>query len=453
MEKILSLEYYLENPKLFYLAKNIYKKVDPVRVSYYLRMINQGNYKILDYLKDFDDFFLNEKILKKCPDRSFALWLLDAGIFGQRILAFHMAYHGHFDLLKPLKDYNHRAVKAAVKNNRLEILKWFMQKTFINYSEVSTVAAKYEKIEILEYLYRESKVLMFDVYLSAINNGRMKIITWLLGKNYHIIYCSHQAMKYSEEFFWQIYNYDATLSFKIFNQAVKKGNIKLLEKLLDLGCPCDDTAFLTAGKHGHTHILEFLKQKHWSPLNNLCDIAVKYNQKEVLLWALENNCPFNSYTIDLTGGDRELLSLLPGDYSNKIFYYAAIKGNLDFFERSIISKIIKENPLIMAEAVNHFHLFSWLLDHNFSWDERAFYNAAKTSNLNIMKILYAKDKVRCCPEKVLDICLIKGNLEILRWLKSIKISKRVYYHDNLKIQRMMVNIPSEQIDIDCCFFM
>lgn len=181
----------------------------------------------------------------------------------------------------------------------------------------------------------------------------------------------------------------------IFAAAAKKGDIHLLNWLKRHNCPWDDMTFYYAVQNGNLSNLKWLKDNNCPWSEGTFIIAATKGDIDILKWLKENGCPWDKRT----------------------FLNAAEHGNLSNM------KWLKDNGcpwcgLTFIAAVEHGDIcnMKWLKENGCPWRyERAFATAAKQCNINVFKWL----KEISCPwdEKTFTNAKIRGNLEIMAWLR------------------------------------
>jgi len=285
--------------------------------------------------------------------------------------------------------YTYRLGKAVVEFNRYDILQWLLlEKNKRAIVKSFDIAAYYglNTLKRLENLVGDDAFTTMKIYEDwhvcerAAWYGKLDVLNWLKSKGW----------------------FDPNRIGTGMRVAARKGNILILEWLMENGCHLDKNAFSDAAEGGHLDVLEFLKEKN-CPLDpeDCMSGAARGGKLEIIHWLLRNGCSFD-------------------DVDKWTLFYAAGEGHLHvikfFVENGYSVNEIDEGVSSEAAAGGHLNVLQWLHENNCPFDEKTFANA--TRNESIDNLQWLLDNNFPWDKKCYSEAAKFNNLEVLEWLKE-----------------------------------
>jgi hypothetical protein len=173
------------------------------------------------------------------------------------------------------------------------------------------------------------------------------------------------------------------------------GNTEIIS-LLKNGCVrakgCRDLCE-TAARKNNPRLLKWLFDKKVKG-GRICYYASKNNNLELLKYARENNCSWDSHTTN----------------------NALKNNNLEMLKYAVDNGCLCESLAYYASLNNNLEMLKYAVEKGFDLSLDVTYNAATNNNLEMLK--YARENN--CPwnEKVCSQAALNGNLEMLKWARS-----------------------------------
>jgi hypothetical protein len=117
------------------------------------------------------------------------------------------------------------------------------------------------------------------------------------------------------------------------------GSVPALKKAVEMGAPTDNLCFYAA-KGGHLELLKWAREKGCPWDSDTCAYAAKGGHLEVLKWARQNGCPWNSNTCSSASycGHLEVLKWAREagcPWDERTCNYAALQGHLEVLKWAI----------------------------------------------------------------------------------------------------------------------
>lgn len=221
--------------------------------------------------------------------------------YGNIIALQMMAEHGY--------PFDFQTYESAIYYDQLEVLKWLTTMMPI-YQDVFVTAAKFGRMKILQWLhndYHEHPDIYVDsidvnsILCAAAKNNHLEIIKWYYQKSCHneyndiVIIFTAAAYKHQEIVHWILehifYTSDTFLRLTevhrseldpIFPRFICESNQTMIEWFLNY-CPSLSYIFGDyAAMNGEISILDFIHNKYHFSYTNCLNIASKYNKLNVL---------------------------------------------------------------------------------------------------------------------------------------------------------------------------
>ena len=86
---------------------------------------------------------------------------------------------------------------------------------------------------------------------------------------------------------------DISQNSKYCSEAAKRGDLQLLQKLYENGCPLSVHVCTCASRYGHLNILQYARANDCPWDCQTCTLAARYGFLDCLRFAIENGCPHN----------------------------------------------------------------------------------------------------------------------------------------------------------------
>jgi hypothetical protein len=83
---------------------------------------------------------------------------------------------------------------------------------------------------------------------------------------------------------------------KLCSEACKRGYLNILAWARENGCPWDSSTCCNAAKNGHLNILQWARQNGCPWDSDTCTFAARSGHLNCLIWARQNGCDWNSDT-------------------------------------------------------------------------------------------------------------------------------------------------------------
>jgi len=283
--------------------------------------------------------------------------------------------------------YTYRLGKAVVEFNRYDILQWLLlEKNKRAIVKSFDIAAYYglNTLKRLENLVGDDAFTTMKIYEDwhvcerAAWYGKLDVLNWLKSKGW----------------------FDPNRIGTGMRVAARKGNILILEWLMENGCHLDKNVFYGAAKGGHLNVLEFLKVKN-CPLDlNLCvSGAARGGSLESIRWLIQHG-----FSID--------------DIDGRVIEEAARKGHLHvikfFIENGFSINDIDNEVSYKAAEGGKLHVLKWLHENNCPFDKETFTKAARNGNIDNLQWLL---EIHCPFDKrTFANAANNGNIDNLQWL-------------------------------------
>jgi hypothetical protein len=203
---------------------------------------------------------------------------------------------------------------------------------------------------------------------------------------------------------------------RLVNSLALAGALPALKKAVELGAPTDHVCFYAAG---HLEVLRWARENGCPWNSNTCSSAANGGHFEILKWARENGCPWGSSTCAyaVKGGHFEILKWARQNgcpWDSNTCSYAAHGGHFE------ILKWARENgcpwnrwTCTYAAFQGHLEMLKWARQDGCPWDSDTCDNAASAGHLEVLK--WAREN-RCpwgrctCWEAAEG-----GHFEVLKW--------------------------------------
>eukprot|EP01127_Copromyxa_protea_P016163 TRINITY_DN4757_c0_g1_i1.p1 TRINITY_DN4757_c0_g1~~TRINITY_DN4757_c0_g1_i1.p1 ORF type:complete len:583 (+),score=74.03 TRINITY_DN4757_c0_g1_i1:43-1791(+) len=214
------------------------------------------------------------------------------------------AKSGNLEVLQQLMDlglpYDHKAPKYAAKYGHLHALRWLTDCCPLTI-DCFIAAAKKGNIEVLEYLLSRNCPWSTQVASTAARYGHLEALNWL----------SENGCPWDDLVYWNAVSGGTkniipilkwaksrnceTRDRDIFEAAARSPvlNLELITWLLDNNFPHDCNTCVAAAKVGNLNLLKFLIKRGFEWKRDITTFhAAAKNHLHVLVWLVENGCPF-----------------------------------------------------------------------------------------------------------------------------------------------------------------
>ena len=271
----------------------------------------------------------------------------------------------------------------AVHYNHLHILEYMHEnRERICDSLVCSCAALYGNLDILQYLHKMDYEMNEEVASGAAKGGHLNILLWLdeinTPMNMWIYWYAIESNNLEIVKWFKEKEEICTWNEEIFNIAVVKENMEIIEYLYENKCPWSTKTFADAASTGNMQLLEWLYERK-CPMNEmLCQAAAYTDNLEIIKWAREKGC----------------------EWSWIVTEKAAIKGNLK--------------------------IFSWLIENECEVNIYSVREAVTNGNLNILKWMYENKLDNLIKNIIiiqsLELCKDPNSKnEVTQWLREINV--------------------------------
>lgn len=278
------------------------------------------------------------------------------GVFDERICAV-AAHFGKTEVLKWLRARNcpwdPMTCAEAARRGHLDTLKW-VRHNGCTWDEMTfELAVSESRHDILHWVLEQSPPCPYDERgcKKAAENGDVKTLMWIRDRG-----CPWDG--------------------EVLYEAARAKHEETLEWASQNGCPRDHSLLmgvLEATLDGDLETLKLLRKYECCPLHlDICKYAAKYKHMHVLLWARENNFPWDEWTCAS----------------------AAESGDLT--------------------------ILKWLRKNGCPWDGRACANAARKGHLHVLRWARAQNPPAPWSDLTFYWALWSGEIEVLRWLELNK---------------------------------
>ena len=290
----------------------------------------------------------------------------------------------------------------------------------------------------------ENKKFPSDFYLFS----NVKLIEWAIDHEYKIkkINMFKNAIKYGNVKVLQylkdnIDNNSKFLQNDLFLIAVQKKSIEIeiLEWLVKSQCIYNDSLFSIWSQ---PHIYHWISINCIWNFNQLYDI-IKSKNINTLKWAIASIPRLSKFVCDIAS-ECNSIKILKWGVNNKFKYgkktcsNAAMNGNLKMLKFLRKNNCIWDSWTITDAVTNgHIHIIKWCLKNNCKVDDYAYYEAVSNNNLEILKILIKENKHKCCIDQ-------KTYIEAKKYPEILK-----YLEENIK-EYEMKNEEKEIYDCPVC---
>ena len=132
-------------------------------------------------------------------------------------------------------------------------------------------------------------------YIDIIPNEILCMITAYLPAHYLYIFIKMVCKDLAEQLAGLIHSDDKPLK-KLCNMAAKDGHLEVLKWARENGCEWNSNTCANAAENGHLEVLKWARENGCEWNSNTCAYAAQNGHLEVLKWARENGCKWNSET-------------------------------------------------------------------------------------------------------------------------------------------------------------
>ena len=177
--------------------------------------------------------------------------------------------------------------------------------------------------------------------------------------------------------------------------AATQGDLAVVQKLYEHGCPWDEHTCASAAEGGHLEILQWARANGCPWDKFTCAYAARAGHLDLLQWARANGCPWDEDTCGL----------------------AAEGGHLDLLQWARANGC-PWDTLTCAYAANtgHFEILKWARANGCPWDAFTCAYAARAGHLEILQWARA----RGCPwdEDTCASAAEGGHVDLLQWARA-----------------------------------
>lgn len=285
-------------------------------------------------------------------------WMIGNGFVWNMYFTIRAIWHNHtnvfdwalFQKKEPVSLYH---LKALLHHNRLDVLDrfYYLYKDLFN-STFYGASASYGHISGMEWLEAHGVPIDAEIiFICAAKEKRRNVITWMLGKGYHI-----------DE------------KYELSKFALMLRDIEFIQWLREHGMPWGDI---------------FVEDDEEDPWDSI--------DKNFLLWLQKNGAPINWYVICRIGLEHNDASWI--DYVNmftsaeiqKLLYLVLKCGSENELQQlySIVGREVFLDPLVFAKSAKYADEseLEWLKSIGVPWDERTMLNAMENDNIDALRWL------------------------------------------------------------------
>ena len=179
---------------------------------------------------------------------------------------------GQIAILKYVRNgrkLNRGHMRHAVKNGRLEMLKYLIQKC-TRYDNIPTTAAEYGHVHILEWYMDEYAIRGYEVreaLSSAAENGHLGTIEYFFDKY------DRSILDYGDDV--------------VIRPAVCNGHLHIVKYLVQQGHILTENLFYAAAINGKIDIVDYFVQEGWQITGRIVEGAVCSKLPEMIEWIMD----------------------------------------------------------------------------------------------------------------------------------------------------------------------
>lgn len=301
----------------------------------------------------------------------------------------HLAKKGQLDVIKWLHANGalmphdlHIMCDYAAEGGHLNVLKWMREAGVQWVSNICATAAAHGHVSMLAWLCANGAECTSGASLAAARHGHKAVLEWLRdnGHPWGDGVCHNAALNGHAALVKWLHANGALLSSRVCTYAADSGSMALLVWLRARGVRMNTDACTHAAKRGQLGVLQWLLGNGVPLRPATIEAAAKYGQTEVLSWLIRDTC-----TLKWVGHDASEIARL-------VLQTAKDHGTLE------VLKWLKE----MGESP-HFY---------------AYFNAAKTGDLLLLKWLHGIGMI-IEPFQFSDIlhaAALGNHLSIVQWV-------------------------------------
>jgi hypothetical protein len=351
-----------------------------------------GQLNILSWLLE-NGFLYTDQISGECCVEENTVdqtveWLLQRDLKPTAVMASLVSQRDNIELVKRIdRSLWPHCFQGAISGDRINILQWLRDNNHV----CNNYVVNCSKLKTLQWLDDNSYVPKTDFYFDLVNQNKLDILKLLWKKGYEI---SNRTIKYiksngsPEMLKWLIEEFRCKeLTYDMFRNMARSGDISLLELLKNKKCPMNYEAYLGALSGGHLDIMNWLKKNN-CPLNKKIWLDAYFNYPDLLKWLKDNECPWHK---DASGAaarnsDFEYMKWLISNgcpLSGDECYYAAMDGRVDILKWLRARKCEwSEHVCTVASEFGNLNTLKWLRHNGCPWDKSTFWKAHEANQLS-----------------------------------------------------------------------
>ena len=210
-------------------------------------------------------------------------------------------------------------------------------------------------------------------------------------------------------------------SLKLFEQIASKNDLGMLMWTRKVWVPYSEDTLLYAFQARHLESVMWMVEDG-CPLHAICDTAVEFGDRRLLVALLERGYPggppwcclaVRSHNLEMLTWLREIGCNWDIRTSNA----AACQSDFELL-RYVVEEGCPMNGATCASAasVGNLGYIMWLVERGCGWDVRVMEQAAKTDNMAILK--WARAQGYPWEPSLCAIAARAGNLDLLQWLRE-----------------------------------
>lgn len=215
--------------------------------------------------------------------------------------------------------------------------------------------------------------------------------------------------------------------------VVKSGSLQLLQYIFDHGCLWNEYTCYEAARLGRLDMLAFMHSNGCKWNKHVFMIAAEKGYVDIIEYAHNNNCEFDNEVINIAfkyGQINVIKFFHTHNYKMSFVHtlYAARNGHLDaikyyysnIYNGSFTKYEFSNNIMFYAIKSKNIELIKWLINHNAPLSVGHFIESVKDNDTLIIKTIYRYAKSLLIPNlfnrNLISIAVLHNNIDVLKFL-------------------------------------
>ena len=219
--------------------------------------------------------------------------------------------------------------------------------------------------------------------------------------------------------------------------AAAKGSLEVLKWARENGCSWNSWTCAYAARNGHLEVIKWARENGCEWNSWTCAGAALNGHLYILEWAHQNGCPWSSSTCECAArnGHLEVIKWARENgcsWNSWTCAYAAQNGHLEVLKWARANGCELDSWICMRAAENgHLEVLKWARENGCKWSSRTWVFAALNCHFNILDWIEGRLEIK---EQVSFIdSVLAGKAKLIEWFKANKYAE--YQVENTVIHK------------------